>query len=302
MNGGRRIQPVPAAGSALLAAVFLIATPAVSAPSAAPAAKPASESTIAEIQRAMDEQRYVDAAAGINQAVVSGADDPRLTLLTGELSLARSRSGDALASFKTIDSNPAVQARALQGEGIALSLLKRSDEAVQTLQKAVLLDPEAWRAWNALGTEYDTRRDWSDAENAYSHALSGSHDAPAVLNNRGYSRLLQNRLDEAIADFVAALQKKPDLAPARTNLRFAIAMKGEYGRAVEGATPENKAALLNNAGFAAMLRGDYAKAEDLLAQAVKAKGEYYSRASQNLEMAQGMKTRDDNPAGQAHGN
>ena len=53
------------------------------------------------------------------------------------------------------------------------------------------------------------------------------------------------------------------------------------------------------AGFAAILRGDYARAEDLLAQAARAKGEYYSRASQNLEMAQGMKARE---AGQGHGN
>jgi Flp pilus assembly protein TadD len=279
--------------------------PALSAPAApvAPAAaKPVNESAIAEIQRAIDEQRYVDAAGGINQALVAGANDPRLSLLTGELSLARSRYDDALASFKSVDSDPAVQPRALQGEGIALSELKHSDEAVTVLQKAVLLDPGAWRAWSALGAEYDARRDWADAENAYNHALGGSHDAPAVLNNRGYSRLLQNRLDDAIADFVAALQKKPDLGPARTNLRFAIAMKGEYARAVEGATPENKAALLNNAGFAAMLRGDYAKAQDLLAQAVKAKGEYYTRASQNLEMAQGMQAREVNPAaGQTNG-
>jgi Flp pilus assembly protein TadD len=278
---------------------LLTAAPANSAPSGEIAGKPAGENVIAEIQRAIDEQRYLDAATGINQAIVASVDDPRLTVLTGELSLARSRYDDAITSFKTVDSNPAVQARALQGEGIALSLLKRSDDAVQALQKAILLDPNAWRAWNALGAEYDSRREWSDAENAYRHALSGSHDAPAVLNNRGYSRLLQNRIDEAIADFIAALQKKPDLAPARTNLRFAIAMKGEYSRAVEGATLDNKAALLNNAGFAAILRGDYARAEDLLAQAAKAKGEYYSRASQNLEMAQGMKSRE---AGQGHGN
>jgi Flp pilus assembly protein TadD len=158
---------------------------------------------IAQIQREIDEQRYLDAAAGIDQAVIAGIDDPRLTLLTGELSLARIRLDDALASFKSVDSNPALSARALQGEGIALSLLNRSAEAMQALQKAVLLDAKAWRAWNALGTEYDRRRrDWSGAETAYNHALSESEN---VLNNRGYSRLLQNRLDDAMADFIAAL-------------------------------------------------------------------------------------------------
>ena len=30
-------------------------------------------------------------------------------------------------------------------------------------------------------------------------------------------------------------------------------MKGEYTRAIEGATPDSRAAILNNAGFAVML-------------------------------------------------
>jgi ATP/maltotriose-dependent transcriptional regulator MalT len=98
----------------------------------------------------------------------------------------------------------------------------------------------------------------------------------------------QSRLDEAILDFVAALQKKPDLASARNNLRLAMAMKGEYDRAINGAAATDRAAVLNNAGYAAMLRGDYTKAKDLLTQAMKAKGEYYAIAAANLEMTQNL--------------
>lgn len=284
-------------------AAALLAVPTATAATKAtgPASgKLAADGAVAQIGQAIDEQRYLDAAAEIDQAAIAGIDDPRLTLLTGELSLARARLNDALASFKAVDTKPTIGARALQGEGITLSLLNRPAEAVEVLQKAVAEDPKAWRAWNALGAEYDRRRAWSDAEAAYNRALGESQDTASVLNNRGYSRLLQNRLDEAMADFVTALQKKPDLAAARTNLRLAIAMKGEYGRAIEGATPGDKAALLNNAGFAAILRGDYAQAEDLLAEAMKAKGEYYARASANLEMAEGMKSRDSNTAGRAN--
>ena len=280
-----------------IAAALLLAIPvAAEAANSSAAAKSVPDAAIAELQKALNEERYVDAAAQINQLAVAGVDDPRLTLAAGELSLARGRYDAALASFKTVDANPGLGARALEGEGIALSQLNRSAEALSILQKAVALDAKAWRAWNALGAEYDRRRDWADAETAYARALDESQNAAAVLNNRGYSRLLQNRLDDAVTDFVAALQKKPDLAAARTNLRLAIAMKGEYARAVEGATPGTKAAILNNAGFAAMLRGDYAQAEDLLAQAMKAKGEYYGRASANLETAKGMKS--NAPAGQ----
>ena len=85
-----------------------------------------------------------------------------------------------------------------------------------------------------------------------------------------------------MTDSVAALQKKPDLTSARNNLRLAIAMKGDYGRAVAGGGDNDRAAILNNAGFAAMLRGDYSQAKDLLGQAIKAKGEYYAVAAANL--------------------
>jgi Flp pilus assembly protein TadD len=287
----------------IAAAVFFVSPAALAATppgNGVSSAKLARDGAIAEIRQAIDEQRFVDAAAEIDQATIAGIDDPRLALLTGELSLARARFNDALTSFKSVDKDPSLSARALQGEGITLSLLSRSAEAMEALQKAVVEDPNAWRAWNALGAEYDRRGAWSDAEAAYNRALRESQDAPSVLNSRGYSRLLQNRLNEAIADFVTALQKKPDLSAARTNLRLAIAMQGEYGRAVEGATPGDKAALLNNAGFAAILRGDYAQAEDLLAQAMKAKGEYYARASANFEAAEGMKSRGSNSVGSAN--
>jgi Flp pilus assembly protein TadD len=112
-----------------------------------------------------------------------------------------------------------------------------------------------------------------------------------VLNNRGYSYLLRNRLDEASADFVEALRQRPDLSPARTNLRLAIALKGEYGRATAGAQKDTEAALLNNAGFAALVRGDYAGAEDLLQRAIQRKGEYYDLATANLELVRESKAR-----------
>ena len=71
--------------------------------------------------------------------------------------------------------------------------------------------------------------------------MEGSGGAAQVLNNRGYSRLLQHRRDEAIADLVAALRKRPDMAEARTNLRLALAMGGDYERAVSGASADDRA-------------------------------------------------------------
>lgn len=244
--------------------------------------------TIAQIQTAFDDQRYLDASKMLDQALLAAGSDTRLTYWAGKLSLVHGRYQDALTNFTRAKTDPAVRAQALEGEGIALMQLGRLDEALFSLQVAVRENPRAWQAWNALGSEYDRRHDWVNAENAYTHALSASDNAAIVLNNRGFSRLSQKKLDLAIPDFVAALQKKPDLAPARNNLRLAMSMQGEYDRAVKGAAAGDQAAVLNNAGYAAMLRGDYAKAKDLLTQAMKAKNGYYAVAAANLEMAQNL--------------
>jgi Flp pilus assembly protein TadD len=263
------------------------------APKAAPVV---SDAAISEVRRAIDEQRLLDAGRMLDEAALNGIKDPRLTLLGGDLNLAKGRYAQALSDYRTAEASPSTHAPSLQGQGLALSLLGRSDEAMAMLKRAVDEDHTAWRAWNALGAEYDQRAEWKLAEDAYEHAFSSSGGAALVLNNRGYSRLLQRRREEAITDLAAALRKKPGLAEARTNLRLALAMGGDYDRAIAGGSPGDQAALLNNAGFAAGMRGDYEKAQDLLTRAVALKSEYYARASENLKIVRALAARGDEPA------
>jgi Flp pilus assembly protein TadD len=278
----------------ILAAVVLTVTGAIgSAATAAPRPQRAEQVTLSpmqvdEVRRAIDEQRLLDAGQIIDRAIFSGVKDARLSLLSGELGLARGRLDNALRDFAVAEASPATSVEALQGKGIALARLGRTDDAIATLEKAVALSPDGWRGWNTLASQYDRRRDWSRAEAAYVRAMANSGGSPIVLNNRGYSRLLQSRYDEAVSDLVAALDKKPDLAAARTNLRLALAFKGDYSRSITGGPQEDRAALLNNAGFAAGVRGDYGKAEDLLGQAVKSRAQFYERASENLKLVQSL--------------
>lgn len=277
----------------LTASVALVsASPASAGWFGGPDTPPASvdDRAIEQIQQALDDQRYVDAGTLLDRTLIYGKDDARLTFLAGELNLARGRYDAALASFKQVDMQPKLRARALESEGVAMSMLGRTDEALPVLESAVSANPDAWHAWNTLGVIYDRGHDWAKADMAYEHAMKASGTSPLVLNNRGFSRLSQNRLDDAAADFVAALQKKPDFVSARNNLRLAIAMKGEYARATEGASAADRASILNNAGFAAMARGDYSAAENLLGQAIQAKGEYYSVATANLERVRGLQS------------
>jgi Flp pilus assembly protein TadD len=253
-----------------------------------PQAGAVSDAVVDTIGRAIDEQRLADGGRMLDQALLGGATDPRLYVLEGRLSLARGQPGDTLSEVAPALSRPETRADALEYEGIALSLLNRSGEALAVLQKAVTENPSAWRAWNALASEYDRLRDWTQSESAYDHALVDSDGAAIVLNNRGFSRLLQGRLDSARDDFVAALEKKPDLTAARVNLRLEMAMKGDYVRATSAGSTEDQAALLNNAGFAAMTHGDYVTAKDLFTRAIEARGSYYARASDNLAIAESL--------------
>ena len=248
-----------------------------------------------QIQRALDEKRFVDAGELIDQLTLAGAADPRLSLMAGELGLARGRYEAAIQAFRLARST-AVASQAREGEALALTQLGRGREALPLLRQVVNENPKAWRAWNALGVESDKAQAWSDAEQAYAHALAAAPDPAVTLNNRGYSRLLQGRLDAAVADFVAALGARPDLTEARANLRLALALRGDYDRAVDGADDQDRAALLNNAGLAAGARGDFAQAETLLKKAMEVNGQFYPRAAENLALVRTLASRTEGDA------
>ena len=252
------------------------------------AASTSLDPTLAAIDQALADSRLVDAGRTLDMALAEGVTDPRLLLRAGELHLARGRDEEAVRTFTQSETSPGCRAQALQGKGIALARLGRSDEAVAALQAAVKADPTLWRAWNALGVEKDRRKDWLASEIAYGEALKAPAATAIVLNNRGYSRLLQGRYDEASADFVRALEKDPALASARTNLRLSMALRGDYSRAVAVSGTEERGAVLNNAGFAAAMRGDLKEAETLFQQAIDARGASYGRAIANLQMVRAL--------------
>lgn len=312
-NCKRRRAVVTAVLASILAAAALGASPAgafslFGKGHAKPAALPADSSTIvaAQVREAIDEKRYVDAADLMEKARIDGLKSPLLTCLGGEVLLVHGQFPEALEAFKGVDANPAVRAEALEGEGVALSMMGKIDESLADLKESVALDKTRWRAWNGLGRDYDMHEDWKLAEAAYKEALdgagaSGANDA-IVLNNRGYSYLLQKKTDLATADFVDALAKDPTLGAARTNLRLTMAIQGHYDRAAIAGVGDDRAAVLNNVGLAAAIRGDYPEAEKLLQQAIAAKGSYYERASDNLQLAKELQERAEEHPGTPNAN
>lgn len=249
---------------------------------AAPSDSARLEASLEAGRQALDEGRYLDVASVLARAALARIDDPRLALLEGELALRTGRPAVALDAFGK--AGTLAPTAALQGQGLALSALGRWDEAGPMLLRAVQLEPKAWRAWNALGVCRDRTSDWVGAEAAYAEALRGADRPAAVLNNRGYSRLLQQRTDAAVEDLTAALRHEPGLTSARTNLRLALAMQGDYARASAPSElfSEDPNAILNNVALAAASRGDIVQARAMLQKAITGRGVYYPTAEDNL--------------------
>jgi Flp pilus assembly protein TadD len=246
---------------------------------------------VTDVKQAISEGRLIEAGRLLDLAAIRGMRDPQLDLLSGRLDLARNRPSDAINVVTSAENVTNLRAEALEVKGLALARLSRTPEAITTLTDAVALDDRLWRSWNVLGAQYDSLGKFAEAANAYEKAIAATGENQAILNNRGYSYLLQGQVEEAVADFVRALEKAPGSTTIRTNLRIALAARGDYARATAAGAGDDQAVLLNNAGFGAVLAGNYSEAERLFSKAQEAKGSYYEQAAVNGRLAAELASR-----------
>jgi len=212
----------------------------------------------------------------IDAAVAAGA------LTAADSAFATGATEAALTAYTALVGDPTVAARAQLGVGLAQLRLGRETAAIVALDAASRLDPSLVRAWIARGVAADHQRDWTSAELAYGRALTLDGRSAAALTNRGYSRLLRGRLDEAVSDLSQALVIEPGLAPAANNLRLARAMLGDYKNAFAGSTKASLVNDLNTVGFAAMSRGEYGIAETYFTRAMRLSPQFDRTAWDNL--------------------
>lgn len=233
-------------------------------------------------QTAIDEERFADAERLVERVLLSAPDDREARLLLAEARAGRGAIEQAVADFERLTEADDTRARALQGKGLTLLRSGRRQDGCAALADAVAQDPALWRAWNGLGYCHDLKREWAKANDAYDRALSGAARPALVYNNRGYSLLLQNRPEAAIGSLTKAVALDPSLDIAKRNLRLALAWAGEYRHALVGARGAEMTRTLNNVGFIAVLRGDYAAAESYLLQALEHDSGFGEPARRNL--------------------
>jgi Flp pilus assembly protein TadD len=229
-------------------------------------------------------EQYREAAQLFAQVLERHADDIRAKLGLAEASLATGGARAALETFKEIAAVPGDHSNAaLQGQGLSLLVLGQADQARDVLLRVVATDPAAWRAWNALGRCHDLRENWAEANHAYAMALKAKPDAYIVHNNAGMSLLAQSRRGEAELRFLDALNLRPDFEVARNNLRFALAMQGKYREAFANTARPEMPVVLNNVGYAALLRGDGDRAKAYFTRAMETSPHFFEAAYENLQ-------------------
>lgn len=238
---------------------------------------------VEEAEATLAAGRYEQAGRHFLRILAVDPQNVRAKLGVAEVFLATGEPDKAAATFRDVGQLEEVRAQALQGEGIALLAAGHLTEARERLEEAVASDPSLWRAWNALGQIYDSERQWADSRRSYDRALELKPGSAMVLNNRGFSLLLQGEYEQATADFMKALELDLGLATARANLRLALAWQGRYAEAVAGVERIDLPRTLNNIGYVAFLRGDYERAEAYLTRAMEASPSFFEVARKNLE-------------------
>jgi len=228
--------------------------------------------------------RQFQAAQGkFSNALAREPDNYQAKLGLAEAQLGLRQLVDALAGFEsTMESEP-LRAKALQGRGITLVLMGRNNLGLPLLHQAIEQDPGLWRAWNAIGRSYALERNTEKALASYDRALLANGNAAPVYNNRGMTLLMATRYGEAESSFRHSLTLDPALEAAKMNLRLALAWQGRYDEAAAKLKRGDAPRVLNNIGFVAMERGDFATAKLFFTKAMEISPSYYPVAAKNLE-------------------
>ena len=90
---------------------------------------------------------------------------------------------------------------------------------------ALIVGALSWCAW--LQTSY-----WRDSETLFTRALAVTRNNDVALNNLGIIFLDKGQLDEAISKLQAAINLRPENAPAHDNLAKALLKKGQVTEAM----------------------------------------------------------------------
>lgn len=123
-------------------------------------------------------------------------------------------------------------AAALVREGDALFAMEHGQEAANSYQRALALEPRNNSARLGLG-RIRLRTDPAGAEAIFLELLAADASNAAALNDLGIARDLQGRHAAAQEAYARAAAAAPEMAAAQVNMGLSLALSGNSGRAVD---------------------------------------------------------------------
>lgn len=250
----------------------------------AAASRAAPTPTPLTVATAIEEGRFDQARLMIARMVEAGTDQPAIDRLSADLMFEEGKDAEALSLYAKLLAATPGQGALCEQAAIAAMRLSHLGEAEGYLDCAVKAPQSSWRAWNARGVLDDWKRDWTAAASAYEQALARDQNNPSVLNNIGFSNLLQGDWEGAIGFFERAAAGSPENERMRNNLELArTALSQDLPRRMPHESDGEWAARLNDAGMVARILGDRERAIAAFTRAIEANGSWFERAANNLK-------------------
>lgn len=134
--------------------------------------------------------------------------------------------------------------------------------AIGQLEKSIQIDPQHWRAYNALGFSHSEMNNLSQAQHCFNTAVKLNPDSHSALNNLGYFYLLKGDAVMAEPLLKKAISFRPENTTIANNLELARTMQTIAG------DPEKSMKTAR---------------ERMEAQASKSSGAEYAKAQSNAE-------------------
>lgn len=245
---------------------------------------------LAEAEHAIAVGRLTQAKSMISAAIAGGARGEAVDRVMADLAYAAGNNEEALARYKLLVGRHPSDLVLLERAAICAIRVGQTQLAKGLADHATSLPRASWRAWNARGVVADLNGDFATADSSYQRALALDPHQAEVLNNLGWSRLIRGDWEGALAPLEEAAALMPGSPRTANNLELARAgVANDLPRRRPGETDDSWAARLNDAGVAAEIRGDPARAIAAFSRAIEARGTWYERAANNLQAAGGRK-------------
>ena len=138
----------------------------------------------------------------------------------------------------------------------------RIDDAIETYQQAIRIQPDHGEAYYNLGNAFHSQTRLEEAVQSYHQAIQIQPNRLEAYNNLGVALIDQGKLEESIQAYQKTLEIQPNCADAYSNLGIALKEQGrlkESIRAYQKAIyiQAGSAAAHNNLGQILLLLGDF---------------------------------------------